>query len=164
MSAAEATGADEAAGADVATELSPARLRIVVARMSRRLRHTAAAGSLTTTEVDMLLVAERRGPARMSDLATFCGLNPTMLSRLVPRLEEAGLLERSADPADRRACLVEATGKASELLDRVRSERDDALSRLLAELEPRERQAIAVATPALEKLAERLRGQGGTGT
>ena len=52
-------------------ELSPARLRATIARMSRWLRPTAAAGTLTATEVDILIVAEKRGPARMSDLAFF---------------------------------------------------------------------------------------------
>jgi DNA-binding MarR family transcriptional regulator len=147
---------------DEGEELSPARLRSAVARVSRRIRPTAAAGSLTTTEVDMLVVAERHGPARMSDLAVFCGLNPTMVSRLVPRLVELGLLVREADPADKRVCLVEATIPARELLERVRSERDDALSKLLDDLDERERQAIAAATPVLEKLAEALRAQAGT--
>jgi DNA-binding MarR family transcriptional regulator len=142
-----------------ATDLSPARLRTAVARMARWLRPTAAAGSLTATEVDMLMVAERRGPARMSDFATFCGLNPTMLSRLVPRLEATGLLARRPDPADKRAWLVEATEQATALLARVRSERNDVLSRFLDDLEPAERQAVAAATPVLEKLAERLRDQ-----
>ena len=145
-------GADE-------RELSPARLRIAIARMARRMRPTAAAGPLTTTEVDILGVAERQGPARMSDLAAFCGLNPTMLSRLVPRLEEAGFLRRQADPTDGRVWRVEATKKARALLERVRAERNDALSKLLNELDDREREAIAAATPVLEKLAERLRSQ-----
>ena len=142
------------------TELSSARLRIAVARMARWLRPTAAAGALTATEVDLLVVAERRGPARMSDFAAFCGVNPTMLSRMVPKLEEAGLLSREVGPVDKRVCLIAATKKARALLARVRSEREDALSRLLEELDEPERRAIAAATPALEKLAERLRDPG----
>lgn len=142
-----------------ATELSPARLRTAVARMARWLRPTAAAGPLTATEVDMLMVAERRGPARMSDFASFCGLNPTMLSRLVPRLESTGLLARRPDATDKRVWLVEATEQGRDLLGRVRSERNDVLSRFLDELGPEERQALATATPVLEKLAERLRDQ-----
>ena len=144
----------------VATELSSARLRIAVARMARWLRPTAAAGALTATEVDLLVVAERRGPARMSDFASFCGLNPTMLSRMVPKLEEAGLLSREMGQDDKRVCLVAATKKARALLARVRSEREDALSQLLGELDEPERRAIAAATPVLEKLAERLRNPG----
>ena len=128
--------------------------------MARWLRPTAAAGALTATEVDLLVVAERRGPARMSDFASFCGVNPTMLSRMVPKLEEAGLLSREMGQDDKRVCLVAATKKARALLARVRSEREDALSQLLGELDEPERRAIAAATPVLEKLAERLRNPG----
>ena len=138
---------------------SPARLRAAVGRMARWLRPTAAAGLLTATEVDMLMVADRRGPARMSDFAAFCGLNPTMLSRLAPRLEDAGLLARRPDPADKRATLIEATPRARELLERVRAERNEHLSALLQRLRADEQEAVAAATPVLEKLAEMLRDQ-----
>jgi len=138
------------------SEPSAARLRIAVARLSRRLRPTKAAGSLTSTEVDVLLAAERRGPIRLSDLASFAGLNPTMLSRLIPKLEEAGLVRRLADDADRRVCRVQATAKGRHLLDRIRSERNDALSKQLGELGPTEREAVLAALPVLEELADRL--------
>jgi DNA-binding MarR family transcriptional regulator len=125
--------------------------------MSRRLRPTAAAGALTTTEVDVLIAAEKQGPIRMSDLASFAGLNPTMLSRLIPKLEEAGLIRRLDDEVDRRVSRVVATDKGSRLLERIRSERNDALSRRLRDLDPSEREALALALPVLENLAERLR-------
>ena len=132
------------------------RLRIAVSRMSRRLRPTAAAGSLTSTEVDMLVVAESRGPARMSDFASFCGLNPTMVSRLVPKLEEAGYLETRPDPDDKRARRVKATKKANKLLTRIRAERSSVLADLIGELHEPERHALFTAIPVLEHLAERL--------
>ena len=138
-------------------ELTAARLRSAVTRMSRRLRPTAAAGSLTTTEVDVLIAAEKQGPIRMSDLASFAGLNPTMLSRLIPKLEEAGLIRRLDDEIDRRVSRVTATDKGSRLLERIRSERNDALSRRLRDLDPNARDALALALPVLEDLAERLR-------
>ena len=118
--------------------MSAARLRIAVARLSRRLRPTEAAGSLTATEVDVLVAAERRGPIRLSDLASFAGLNPTMLSRLIPKLETAGLVRRLGAEGDRRVCRLEATAKGHRLLERIRSERNDALSKRLAELSPEE--------------------------
>ena len=143
-------------GASSASELSAVRLRIALARLSRRLRPTAAAGSLTVTEVDVLVAAERRGPIRLSDLAAFAGLNPTMLSRLIPKLEEAGLIRRLFDSADRRVCRVEATQKGHRLLERIRSERNDALSSKLEALDAAERAALAAALPVLEELAEQL--------
>lgn len=139
--------------------LEPARLRIAVGRMARWLRPTAAAGTLTATEIDVLLVSARQGPARMSDIAGFCGVNPTMLSRMVPRLEDAGLLVRRADEHDKRAWRVEATAKGHRLVDKVLSERETALTRVLHELAPEEAVALAAATPVLEKLSERLRSQ-----
>jgi DNA-binding MarR family transcriptional regulator len=138
------------------SETSAARLRIAVSRLSRRLRPTAAAGSLTATEVDVLVAIDRRGPLRLSDLAGFAGLNPTMLSRLIPRLEAAGLMRRLVTAGDRRVCRVEITAKGRRLLDRIRSERNDALSRLLRELDPDDRDALARALPVLEMLAERI--------
>ena len=147
-------------GGAVALEAEPAvsaaRLRIAVARLSRRLRPTTAAGSLTTTEVDVLVATDRHGPSRLSDLAGFAGLNPTMLSRLIPKLEEAGLMRRLVAEGDRRVCRVEVTAKGKRLLERIRSERNDALSRLLQQLDPGERDAVAQALPVIEQLAERL--------
>lgn len=148
--------ATAAAPGDERDSLSAARLRIAVARLSRRLRPTAAAGSLTATEVDVLVAAERQGPVRLSDLASFAGLNPTMLSRIVPKLEEAGLIRRLGDDADRRVCRVEATAKGQRLMERIRSERNDALSRRLAGLGPAEQAALEAAIPVLEQLAEAL--------
>ncbi len=147
-----ASGAAVAEGSDV----SAARLRIAVARLSRRLRQTAAAGSLTTTEVDVLVAMDRRGPLRLSDLAGFAGLNPTMLSRLIPKLEEAGLMRRLVAEGDRRVCRVEVTAKGRRLLERIRSERNDVLSRLLQQLDSSAREVVAQAVPVLEQLAERL--------
>lgn len=138
------------------SELNTARLRIAVARLSRRLRPTAAAGSLTTTEVDLLVAIDRHGPLRLSDLAGYAGLNPTMLSRLIPKLESAGLMRRLVVEGDRRVCRVEITTKGRRLLDRIRSERNDSLSRLLGELDGADRQTLVGAVPVLEALAERM--------
>jgi DNA-binding MarR family transcriptional regulator len=104
----------------------------------------------------VLFAADRRGPLRLSDLAGFAGLNPTMLSRLIPKLETGGLLRRLVVEGDRRVCRVDVTPKGRRLLDRIRSERNDALSRLLRGLDGTEREAVLDALPVLEELAERL--------
>lgn len=147
---------DKRPSASPGDDLNAALLRIAVNRVSRRLRPTAAAGTLTTTEVDILVAAERQGPIRLSDLAAFAGLNPTMLSRLIPKLEQAGLVRRIRDEVDKRVCRVTATPKGSRLLDRIRSERNDALSARLRELDASDRATLALALPILEDLAERL--------
>jgi DNA-binding MarR family transcriptional regulator len=138
-------------------EAVPARLRIAVARLSRRLRPTAAAGSLTATEVDVLKAAERRGPRPLSDLAEFVGLNPTMLSRLVQKLETSGLVRRLPDEADKRVCRLEVSPKGRRLLERINRERNDVLSRLITSLAKEDRVVLERALPILEQLADELR-------
>jgi DNA-binding MarR family transcriptional regulator len=135
---------------------APARLRIAVARLSRRLKPTAAAGSLTTTEVDVLQTVARLGPLKLSQLAVSAGLNPTMLSRVVAKLEDQGLLRRLSDETDGRVCRVEATEAGRQLHQEVRSERTDLLTSELQLLSKAERLAVVAALPALERLADRL--------
>ena len=65
-------------------------------------------------------------------------------------------MRRLVAEGDRRVCRVEVSAKGRRLLERIRSERNDALSRLLQQLDPGERGAVARAVPVLELLAERL--------
>lgn len=85
------------------------------------------------------------------------GINPTMLSRIIGDLTEAGLLERSCDPLDRRAALVEVTPDGARLAQEMRIERTDVLIRALDALAPSELHKLEQALPALERLAEELR-------
>jgi DNA-binding MarR family transcriptional regulator len=139
------------------TETTP-RLRAVIGRLSRRLRPTPAAvdAGLTPTKISVLLHVARAGQIRLSELSDAEGINPTMMSRIIAGLTEAGLVERVSDPSDRRAALVEATVTGRKLADRIRRERTDALNLALDGLDERERSQIEAALPALERLAEEL--------
>jgi DNA-binding MarR family transcriptional regulator len=136
-----------------------ARLRAVIGRLSRRLRPTpaAVAAGLTPTRISVLLHVSRVGRIRLSELADAEGLNPTLLSRTVSNLADAGLLERVSDTDDRRAAWVGATAAGKRLSERIRRERTDALSAALEGLTDRERKAIESVLPALEHLAEELK-------
>jgi DNA-binding MarR family transcriptional regulator len=142
----------EAAGDDAS-----ARLRAAVGRLSRRLRETRAGSGLTPTQISVLFSIVRLGPLTMTELAEREALNPTMLSRVVAGLCEAGLVARSTDRSDRRVALAAPTAAGRRLRERIQRERSEALARHLAALEPAERDAILAAIPALEALAERLR-------
>lgn len=138
-----------------------ARLRAVIGRLARRLRPTptAVAAGLTPTRISVLLSVVRGGPIRLADLAAAEGINPTQLSRAVAHLVEIGALERASDEGDRRAAWVTPTAAGRRLSDRIRRERTDALNLALAELEPAERRRVEEAVPALERLADQLKGE-----
>src|ERR1700679_4041615 len=106
------------------------RLRVAIARLSRRLRTTAAgsAAGLTPTRISVLLTIVREGPIRVSALAELESLNPTMLSRVIADLSNAGLVARTSDDGDRRAAWVQATDDGRGLAERMRRERTDAVN------------------------------------
>jgi DNA-binding MarR family transcriptional regulator len=94
---------------------------------------------------------------RVSELARAEGINPTMLSRVIAALADAGLLERLNDSGDRRAAWVKATADGRRLAERIRRERTDAVNLALGALSESDRRRIEQATPALEALADQLR-------
>jgi len=148
--------------ASPATEIdtdTAARLRASIMRLHRRLRRTAAGATagLTPTRISVLYTVVRLGPIRLSELAAEEGVNPTMLSRVVGDLCDAGLVDRVGDPEDRRAALVTATAAGSQLAQRMRRERTDVLQVALSTLSPADRQRLERALPAIEQLAEVLK-------
>ncbi len=129
------------------------RLRVALARLSRRLRRHEVAG-LTPTQLAALATVERSGPMRLGDLAAAEGIAPSTLTRLVTALEESGYVRRGADPSDARASTLAITPHGREALERIRSESTLLLARGLRELTAAQRSALAAALPVLEQLAE----------
>jgi DNA-binding MarR family transcriptional regulator len=140
-----------------------ARLRAVVGKLSRRLNALARGSGLTPSQLSALGVIARQGPIRLSELAEIESMNPTMLSRVVAALDEAGLVRRKADPQDRRAGLLEVTATGRRTHDRLRDERGRVLSDGLEQLAADELAAVEAALPALETLiAAMTRREGST--
>lgn len=144
------------AGSPSAEEDTPARLRASIGKLSRRLRHTAAGAGLTPTEISVLITVSRRGPLRLAELAEIEAINPTMLSRIAGRLTEMGLIDRTADPGDRRAVVVQSTAAGRKMHKRIHAERTKALAKPIAALGAGEREALEAALPVLDRLAEQL--------
>jgi len=134
-----------------------ARLRIALARIARVLDRQSRGHTLTGTQASVLATAARLGPVRITELAEIEGINPTMMSRIVGKLDDAGLLHRRADPDDRRAALVEPTTAGRELQRHVREERTRLLAEQLATLPAEDSDGLLDALPHLEALATALR-------
>lgn len=129
------------------------RLRVALARLSRRLRRHQVAG-LTPTQLAALATVEQQGPMRLGDLAAAEGIAPSTLTRLVTALEDSGFVQRCADPSDARASTLAITPHGHEIMEQIRSDITLALARSLRELAPDQRVALAAALPVLEQLAE----------
>jgi DNA-binding MarR family transcriptional regulator len=129
------------------------RLRVALARLSRRLRGHQLAG-LTPTQLAALSTVERVGPLRLGDLAAAEGIAPSTLTRLVAALEELGYVRRDADPKDARASTLAITPRGHETLERLRAENSALLAQRLMLLSSEQRAALAAALSALEALAD----------
>ena len=144
-------------GQDVADVAGPVvdvtRLRVALARLSRRLRRHEVAG-LTPTQLAALATVEHSGPLRLGDLAAAEGIAPSTLTRLVAALEDSGYVRRCADPSDARASTLAITSHGHETLERIRSETTLVLAQSLRDLTPAQRATLAAALPVLEQLAE----------
>lgn len=136
------------------------RLRVALARLSRRLRRHELAG-LTPTQLAALATVGRSGPMRLGDLAAAEGIAPSTLTRLVTALEEAGYVRRHADPSDARASTLAITPRGQEALMRIRTESTLVLAASMHLLTPAQRATLADALPVLEQLAE-VRGSPGS--
>ncbi|MCW2721841.1 MarR family transcriptional regulator [Pseudonocardia sp.] len=132
------------------------RLRVALARVSRQLDRHARGDTLTRTQASVLASTSKHGPLRISELADIEGVNPTMLSRIVGKLEDAGLLHRRPDPGDGRAALVETTEQGHDLDVALRTERTRLLAERLAAMPPDKAGELLAALPSLESLADAL--------
>jgi DNA-binding MarR family transcriptional regulator len=131
-----------------------ARLRMAIDKLSRHLRPTEAGAGLTPSQTSVLFTVVRRGPLGLAEVAEIERVNPTMLSRIVAELCNAGLISREPDPQDRRAARVRATAAGQRMRKRIHRERANALQRHVATLDARQRHALRDALPVLEALAE----------
>lgn len=98
------------------------------------------------------------GPLRPSQIAQRERTSRATTTAVIARLEEQGLVARTADPADARAFLVELTDKGARALAIWRGRVADALSVHLAELSASERQTLQQAEEILQRLITQLEG------
>jgi DNA-binding MarR family transcriptional regulator len=134
------------------TELAH-RLRPAVARTARRMRQ-AAGGELSPSQSAALTTIDCHGPLTPSELAARERIQRPTATRVLARLEEAGLIARTADPADRRSSLVSTTAAGSALLVELRARRDAWMAERLDKLSPEELATLDQAAGILERMLE----------
>ncbi len=110
-----------------------------VARMVRTCADAAAQPyGLTWAQWAVLARLERQEGIKQAELAESLDIQPITLTRLIDRLCERGMIERRADPNDRRAKRLFLTPAARPLLDRLWTLGSDLLAEVLAGVEESE--------------------------
>ncbi len=135
---------------------SASRLRMAIVRTARRLRQEAAGavGELTPTSAAALATVERHGPLTPSVLAEIERVKRPTATRTLRVLCEAGLVERTPDPADGRSALVSVTGEGRERLRRLRGRKNAYLAQRMRDLPSADVETLERAAAILEEILE----------
>jgi DNA-binding MarR family transcriptional regulator len=135
------------------TEELPTRLRLAIMRLARRLRQQAEP-DMSPSMLSAMANIEYRQPVTLGHLAEAERVTPPTMTKIVGRLEEAGLVNRVVDSADRRIQRVSLTRDGARLIARNRSRKNAYLARKLRKLEPDEVSKLEEAVGVIEKILE----------
>ncbi|TDC69592.1 MarR family transcriptional regulator, partial [Micromonospora sp. KC606] len=142
------------------TDDEVARLGALVGETHRLLRRSvsrrANRAPLPEAQVELLLLVRGYPGIGGGEAARRLGTAPNTVSTLVRELADAGLLDRSRDPADRRLVRLRLTDAAHARMVEHERHRADLLTAALAAVVPADRAAIQTAVPALARLLDAL--------
>jgi DNA-binding MarR family transcriptional regulator len=128
-----------------------------------RLHRSAAAELLKSTglypgQEVLMMHLWAAGVVRQAYLINALALDPSTVTKMLQRLQRAGKVTRTTDPADRRAVLVEATESSRALRPEIEAAQKTLEERTVAALDTAERAELH---RLLEKVAANLRLQDG---
>ncbi len=117
---------------------------MAVARQLReKSAETLAPWDITPAHLRALATLARHGTMRLSELSDHLRIAPRTATEVVDALQARDLVRRRADPADRRAILVEVTERGAGTLAEIRATRGTEAGRVFGRLSPAERVDLA---------------------
>src|SRR3954453_19597878 len=117
---------------DTANEQIEQQMTVLLRRGQRiHLSTTVGEVNLERSAYGIMCKLADQGPQRLGALAPAFGLAPSTITRQVQALEEIKLAERTTDPTDRRASILDLTEQGHEVLERTRNHRRARLRKAL---------------------------------
>jgi DNA-binding MarR family transcriptional regulator len=130
-----------AADGEVDVSSAEAGLAVLLEACERSLEELGAA--VPPAQMRALLIIGGAGSLNLSRLAEALGASASAASRLVDRMQAAGLLTRDRAAASRREIVLVPTESGLRLAEWVRGRRRAALGQVLQAMTPDGRQALA---------------------
>jgi DNA-binding MarR family transcriptional regulator len=119
----------------------------------RRSLLSTASRTLSTNDITLLRMIIKRGPVRVSDLASWQGVDKSTVTPQVHRLEQRDVVARHSDPADKRAVLLTATDHGRQQLQEIDKAGVHLFENALDAWSPADRHALAT---LMQRLADEL--------
>lgn len=135
----------------------PARVELALLRAARAVRHAFNTRlrtlGLSMTEASLLSYLDDHGPLSQRELADLLQITAASAGSAVDALAERGLVERRADPSDRRVWRIVLTDTARPSVADFRRLDAELRGELRRELPRRDRQELARMLSVLERNA-----------
>ncbi|WP_051070226.1 MarR family winged helix-turn-helix transcriptional regulator [Actinopolyspora halophila] len=140
---------------DIATSLSRllGPLRRAVLRSTRTAEDLP---DLPEAQIELLRALSAEGPMGTKAAAERLRTSPATVSNLVRTMSAAGLIDRQNSRSDLRTVNLSVTTTAQQLLNRYDTASRTALEQAMSGLSAEDRDALARAVPALERLTTEL--------
>ena len=103
-------------------------LRDAITRLNRRVRQARPVGDLTVTQLSALTSLQLAGALTPRELADVERVQPPTMTKIVGKLEERGLVQRTPHPTDGRQVILAATEAGRAVLDQFERARDEWLA------------------------------------
>ena len=141
----------------VTKQLSPAALAgalgDAISRLNRRLRQARPVGELTQNQISVLTSLELAGALTPRERADAERVQPPTMTKVLAKLEERGLVQRTPHPTDGRQVLLSPTAEGRAVMAEQRRVKDEWLTRTLAGLPVQERETLRQAAEILGRIA-----------
>ncbi len=116
----------------------------------------AKSSGLSMPQLGILMQLRHKGRCGVSEIGGHFDISNAAASQLVEKLAQAGYLERTEDPNDRRVKQLNLTPKAEQLIESGAQKRfrwlDEITSQLSAEEQTKVAEALEILTRATQKL------------
>ena len=116
----------------------------------------AKSTGLSMPQFSLMMQMYHRGACGMSGLSERFEITPAAASQMVDKLVQSGFIRREEDPSDRRAKLLNLTGKGRELIEQGIEERFRWVDELVGKLTAEERAQVSAALDLMTRAAQEL--------
>jgi DNA-binding MarR family transcriptional regulator len=137
---------------------SPAQVALLIresiTKVNRRLRQTRPLGDMTIAQISAMLSLETAGAMTPRELAEAERVQPPTITRIIARLEERGLIQRTPHPTDGRQVILAPSPAGRQLLNEYQRVRDEWLAQRVSRLSAEERNVLHRAAEILTRIAK----------
>jgi DNA-binding MarR family transcriptional regulator len=135
---------------------------VILARLIRtEADRRARAHGMTRAQWTLMIRLEENPGLLQKELAEILEVEPITVARLVDRLEARGMVERRADPGDRRCWRLHLTDAARPLLSEIDVQLSDMANTICADLGPEGLEATAKSLADMRERAQEQRAAAG---